>query len=130
MPVTFGLSHIAMKVSDLDRAVSFYESAFGAREYYRDDTSAQVLGPGPTDVIAFELAPDGAGQAGGLMHFGLRLAGPEHIDAVIARAVAAGGRLAERGDFGDNQPFAFILDPDGYEIELWHENTAHHAPDQ
>jgi catechol 2,3-dioxygenase-like lactoylglutathione lyase family enzyme len=124
---TFGLSHIALKVADLDRAVAFYEAAFGAREYFRDGRSAQVLGPGPTDVIAFELLPEGAGQAGGVMHFGMRLTGPERLDEVIDRVVSAGGTVLSRGDFGDNQPFAFVRDPDGYEIELWHENTPHHA---
>lgn len=127
MSATFGLSHVAMKVADLDRAVRFYEAAFGCREYYRDAASAQVLGPGPTDVIAFELMPEGAGAGGGLIHFGLRLTGPERIDEAVARAVAAGATIASRGDFGDDQPYAFLRDPDGYEIELWHENTPHHA---
>jgi len=124
----FGLSHIALRVTDLDRAVAFYESAFGARQYFRDERSAQVLGPGPADVIAFELSPEGAGQAGGVMHFGMRLTGPERLDEVIERVVGAGGRVASRGDFGNNQPYAFIHDPDGYEIEIWHENTPHHSP--
>lgn len=128
MPATFGLSHIAMKVADLDRAVGFYERAFGVRQYVRDAHTAQVLGPGPTDVIAFELMPDGAGAEGGLIHFGLRLTGPEPLDAVLCDVVAAGGTVIERGDFGGDQPFAFVRDPDGYVIELWHENTPHHAP--
>ncbi len=126
MAATFGLSHIAMKVSDLDRAVRFYEQAFGAKQYVRHAHTAQVLGPGPTDVMAFELAPGDAARPGGLIHFGLRLTGPDALDGVIERVLAAGGTLKERGDFGDNQPYAFVLDPDGYEIEIWHENTPHH----
>jgi catechol 2,3-dioxygenase len=124
-PATFGISHIALKVADLDRAVAFYCSAFGTRQYFRSATSAQVLGPGPTDVLAFELMPEGAGQPGGVIHFGLRLTGPERLDEVLDRVLAAGGVLLQRGDFGDHQPFAFVRDPDGYEIELWHENTPH-----
>ena len=126
MAETFGISHIAMKVSDLDRAVRFYEQAFGAKQYFWAEHSAQVLGPGPTDVIAFELDPKGAAKAGGLIHFGLRLADPNLLDGVLERVIAAGGTLKERGDFGDNQPYAFVFDPEGYEIEIWHENTPHH----
>jgi catechol 2,3-dioxygenase-like lactoylglutathione lyase family enzyme len=129
MSATFGISHIAMKVSDLDRAVRFYEEAFGTRPYFRGERTAQVLGPGPTDVIAFELLPGGAAEAGGLIHFGLRLTSPEALDGVLRRVLSAGGVLRERGDFGDNQPYAFILDPEGYEIEIWYENTPHHFPD-
>jgi len=128
-PPTFGLSHIALKVADLDRAVAFYEAAFGAKQYFRDARTAQVIGPGPADVIAFELMPEGAGQAGGVIHFGLRLTGPDRLDEVIDSVVAAGGTVLSHGDFGHNQPFAFIRDPDGYEIEIWHENTPHHRPE-
>jgi catechol 2,3-dioxygenase-like lactoylglutathione lyase family enzyme len=126
MPPTFGISHIAMKVADLDRAVQFYEQAFGVRQYFRNETTAQVLGPGPADVMAFELDPDGAGRAGGLIHFGLRLTSPDALDGVVEAVLAAGGRIKERGDFGAGQPYAFVFDPDGYEIEIWHEHTPHH----
>ena len=118
----YGISHIALQVADLDRAVRFYESAFGVRQYFRDAVTAQVLGPGPADVIAFELAPASA-QRGGILHFGFRLTGPDRLDEVLERVTAAGGTIKERGDFGSGQPYAFILDPDGYEIEIWHENT-------
>ena len=46
----------------------------------------------------------------------------------MAARLIRGGTVVSRGDFGDNQPFAFIKDPDGYEIELWHENTPLHTP--
>lgn len=121
----FGLSHIALKVADLDRAVAFYSSAFGARQYVRSASTAQMRGPGPTDVMAFELMPEGAGQPGGVIHFGMRLTSPERLDEVLERVIAAGATIIKRGDFGDNQPFAFVRDPDGYEIEIWHENTPH-----
>ena len=122
-----GLTHLALAVRDLDRSVGFYGRAFGTREYYRDEASAQVLGPGPHDVLAFELAPDKAGRAGGALHFGFRLTSPDAIDAALSAVEEAGGRIKERGDFGSGQPFAFVEDPDGYEIELWYESTPPHA---
>lgn len=106
--------------------MAFYEAAFGAKLYFRNETTAQVLRPGPTDVMAFELMPDDAGRPGGVIHFGIRLTAPDRLDGVVDRILAAGGTLIQRGDFGHNQPFAFVRDPDGYEIELWHENTPPH----
>jgi catechol 2,3-dioxygenase len=126
-PPIHGLTHIALAVRDLDRTVDFYTRAFGTREYYRDEGSAQVLGPGPWDVLAFELDPERAGKAGGAIHFGFRLVSPEACDAAVAAVEAAGGRVRERGDFGGDAPFAFVEDPDGYEIELWYESTPPHA---
>ena len=114
---------------DPTKVADFYERAFGTKQYFRNETSAQVLGPGPTDVIAFELMPQEAGQAGGVIHFGLRLTAPERLEGIIDRVVAAGGKVLQRGDFGGNQPFAFVSDPDGYEIEVWYESTPHHVPE-
>ena len=51
---THGLTHINLAVRDPDRSLRFYEQVFGVREYYRDQNSIQVQGPGSQDVIAFE----------------------------------------------------------------------------
>ncbi len=118
---THGLSHIALAVADPERSLRFYRSVFGVREYFRDETTIQVLGPGPHDVIAFEKRPASAGTAGGIIHFGFRLTRPEDIDAAIATVEAAGGTLTSQGSFGVGLPYAFVRDPDGYEIEIWFE---------
>ena len=118
---THGLSHIALSVSDLDRAVDFYRTVFGVREYFRDDSTVQVLGPGPQDVIAFEKRPASAGVSGGIIHFGFRLTRPDDIDAAVAAVTAAGGTVVSQGSFAPGLPYAFVRDPDGYEIEIWFE---------
>ena len=51
---THGLTHISLSVRDPEVSLAFYSRLFGVREYYRDQNSIQVLGPGPHDVIAFE----------------------------------------------------------------------------
>ena len=118
---THGLSHVALAVLDPDRSLAFYQSVFGVREYFRDDSTIQVLGPGQYDVLAFEKRPAGAGVPGGIIHFGFRLTRPEDIDAAVSAVESAGGTLTSRGEFGPGLPYAFVRDPDGYEIEIWFE---------
>jgi catechol 2,3-dioxygenase-like lactoylglutathione lyase family enzyme len=124
---THGLSHIALCVVDPDRALSFYRSVFGVREYFRDESTIQALGPGQHDVIAFEKRPANAGMAGGIIHFGFRLTRPEDIVAAVAAVEAAGGTILSQGSFGPGLPYAFVRDPDGYEIEIWFERAAFDA---
>jgi catechol 2,3-dioxygenase-like lactoylglutathione lyase family enzyme len=125
MVKTHGLTHIALCVVDPDRALAFYRSVFGVREYFRDASTIQALGPGPHDVIAFEKRPADAGSAGGIIHFGFRLTRPDDIDGAVAAVQAAGGTVLSRGSFGPGLPYAFVRDPDGYEIEIWFEPAAH-----
>jgi len=33
----------------------------------------------------------------------------------------AGGTAISRGEFAPGLPYAFVTDPDGYEIEIWFE---------
>ena len=121
MVKTHGLSHIALSVADLDRSLAFYVAVFGVREYVRNESTIQVLGPGPHDVIAFEKRRQGAGVPGGIIHFGFRLTRPEDIDAAVAAVEGAGGTISSRGEFAPGLPYAFVRDPDGYEIEIWFE---------
>lgn len=118
---THGLTHISLAVRDLDRTLRFYTQVFGVREYFRDETSIQVQGPGPHDIIAFEQNPDDAGADGGIAHFGFRLMTPADIDLAIAEVQRAGGTVLRRGEFAPGYPFVYVEDPDGYEIEIWYE---------
>jgi catechol 2,3-dioxygenase-like lactoylglutathione lyase family enzyme len=118
---THGLSHINLAVRDPERSLAFYSQVFGVKEYYRDGSQVQVQGPGLHDVLAFERNPRAAGKPGGIGHFGFRLLDPADIDAAVDAARKAGGRLLRRGSFGPGLPFAYLADPDGYEIEIWFE---------
>ena len=118
---THGLTHISLAVRDPDRSLRFYAAVFGAEEYYRDDTSIQAKGPSGLDVLAFERDADAAGKVGGIQHFGFRLIDPIDIDEAVTTAVEAGGTLLRRGEFAPGFPFAYVADPDGYELEIWFE---------
>ena len=119
--LTHGLTHISLAVRDPEISLRFYEQVFGVKEYYRDNQSIQVIGPGEKDVLAFEKNASLAGKPGGISHFGFRLTSPDDIDAAVKCVMSAGGEIVSQGEFAAGFPFAFVKDPDGYEIEIWFE---------
>jgi len=121
MVKTFGLTHVAVAVRDIDRASRFYQSVLGAIEVYRQVGFVQLQTPGTRDVLVFEINPKLAGKAGGVAHFGFRLQDPNDIDAAARAVVDAGGAIKEQGEFVPGEPYLFATDPDGYEIEIWFE---------
>ena len=118
---TFGLTHIAVGVRDVDRSSAFYRQVFGCVEVYRQDGFVQLQTPGARDVIVLEEQPDRAGHTGGVAHFGFRLQDPADIDGAADAVVRAGGTIKEQGEFVPGEPYLFAVDPDGYEIEIWYE---------
>jgi catechol 2,3-dioxygenase-like lactoylglutathione lyase family enzyme len=121
MVETHGLTHISLAVGDPQRSLDFYAQVFGVREYFRDEGQIQVQGPGPFDVLAFERNPAKAGQRAGIDHFGFRLKRAQDIALAVDEVLRAGGTLLRRGEFAPGLPFAYVADPDGYEIEIWFE---------
>ncbi len=117
---THGLNHISLSVRDPDASLAFYSALFGVREYYRDEGTIQALGPGEHDVLVFERRPQ-HGVRGGIHHFGFRLVSPGDIDAAVEEAERAGGTVLRRGEHCPGQPYLYVADPDGYEIEIWYE---------
>lgn len=117
---TYGLTHVALAVQDLDRSAQFYHRVLGAVEVYRDAGFVQIQTPGSRDAIVLERKPD-AGKLGGIIHFGFRLIDPADIDAAAAAVVEAGGTILDKGEFCPGEPYLFARDPDGYEIEIWFE---------
>jgi catechol 2,3-dioxygenase-like lactoylglutathione lyase family enzyme len=118
---TFGLTHLAISVADVDRSSRFYQQVFGCVEVYRQEGFAQLQTPGTRDVLVLEARPDRAGAPGGIVHFGFRLTKPEDIEAARAAVESAGGLVREQGEFVPGEPYLFALDPDGYEFEIWYE---------
>lgn len=118
---TYGLTHVALAVKDVDRASAFYCSVFGAVEVYRQNGFVQLQTPGARDVIVLEQNAKGAGKSGGIAHFGFRLQNPRDIGAAARAVQKAGGRIKDQGEFVPGEPYLFASDPDGYEIEIWFE---------
>ena len=121
------LSLVTLGVSDLPRAVRFYE-ALGWKP--GNDVEAQDVAffQGPGTVIALwhrdELAKDSAvedpgGWGGVTLAYNTR--SPEEVDAVIAQAEAAGAKIGRPGGetFWGGYSGIFI-DPDGHPWEVAH----------
>ena len=118
---TYGLTHAALAVRDVERSLRFYRSVFGAVKVYGDDTFLQMQTPGTRDVLVFEKKAKRAGKSGGVMHLGFRLTNPRDIKRAAREVQRAGGTIREQGEFVPGEPYLYATDPDGYKIEIWFE---------
>ncbi len=118
---TSGLTHIHLMVRDIQHSLDFYQKVFGMKVKFRAGDGLVFLNtPGSNDLIALHQAEvhEPTGSSGGILHFGFQLDKNADLESAIAEVVAAGGVLKKRGEFTPEIPFAYVADPDGYEIEL------------
>jgi len=119
---TYGLTHLAIVVKDLNKTKSFYTKVFDMEVMYDTEDFLQLTTPGCHDVLVFEknekVIADGSG---GIIHFGFRLRSAGQIDEVLKKIKEAGARIKDQGEFVPGSPYVFFEDPDGYEVEVWYE---------
>jgi len=118
---TCGLTHIHLVVKDIQRSLDFYKTVFGMEvKFWAGDGLVFLNTPGSHDLIALHQAEGDqpAGSSGGILHFGFELDNKADLETAISEVIAAGGALKKRGEFTPGMPFAYVADPDGYEIEL------------
>jgi catechol 2,3-dioxygenase-like lactoylglutathione lyase family enzyme len=118
---TRGLTHLALKVKDAERAFAFYRDVFGVVAVYRERGFIQAQTPGAWDVLVFEEQPGTVGGSGSIAHFGFRLVDPRDVDEAARAVESAGGQVVRRGEFVPGEPYLFCRDPDGYDLEIWYE---------
>ena len=108
--------HIGLHVKDLDRAQRFYRAALEPLGLVADDSGT---GFGPKGAPALWLHING--QAAGGTHVALRAADRRAVDRFHAQGLKAGGRdngaPGLRADYSPTYYAAFLIDPDGNNIE-------------
>jgi lactoylglutathione lyase len=115
--------HVGLRVADLERSIAFYTSV---GYEVLGDVPATELGtltmlklPGD-EFVSLELVHDpdhGRVEAGGFSHLVIQVEG---MQATVARLAARGIQTEEPGSPDGSPDFwtAWVIDPDGYRIEL------------
>ena len=116
------IDHLALDVSDIARSRAFYAAALAPLGYTvvaeeRDGEATVVMfGIGKPEFVIADKERPGQGN-----HVAFRAETRAQVDAFHAAALAVGGRdngppgLRER--YGPTYYAAFVLDPDGFNIE-------------
>ena len=123
------IDHIGFPVSDYARAVAFYTKALAPLGYgIVMEVTQQQTGHAPAAGFGADGKPDfwigGEGGEGGLnkpLHVAILAKDRATVDAFHREAIAAGGRdngaPGIRAHYHPHYYGAFVLDPDGHNIE-------------
>ena len=122
--MTIEIDHMSLSVSDYDKSKKFYVAALRplrggvVMEFPMDGGATAGLGP---DGKPFLWISGGSGLIQHV-HLALRAENRAQVDAFYAAAIAAGGRdngpPGLRPHYHKNYYAAFVLDPDGHNIEV------------
>jgi catechol 2,3-dioxygenase-like lactoylglutathione lyase family enzyme len=123
------LDHLSLGVTDLERAIRFYDAALGALGLLRVWTYEHAAGydpTGPDEKLAIIADPQ-ARPAGAGAHLALTARDRAAVDAFHRAALANGGTdegaPGLRPRYGSGYYAAFVRDPDGNKLE-----AVHHGP--
>jgi catechol 2,3-dioxygenase-like lactoylglutathione lyase family enzyme len=112
--------HIGLKVRDFATSVAFYESILAPLGHVAGSTGPGYAGFGPADAPALWIY-QGAGQRLAGAHVALRAPDRAAVDRFHVYGLAAGGRdngaPGLRPDYGPTYYAAFLLDPEGNNVE-------------
>ena len=124
------LDHVILTVSDFSRSAAFYTKVLkplgitGTMDYKGEGDHPDLKGFG-RQVGAFFWLKDGKADSRAV-HIGLVAKDHAEVDAFYKAAVAAGAEIKEEPRvFHEYYPgyyATWILDPDGYEIEVVHKS--------
>lgn len=120
------IDHIALQVNDLKRSQTFYDNALAPLGYKRLMESPQenregVLIRGWSDSMETDLWISEGLRNEPRLHLAFRAENHDQVDRFYRAALAAGGtdngKPGLRPEYHPNYYGAFVLDPDGHNIE-------------
>ncbi|RKQ70233.1 VOC family protein [Oceanibaculum indicum] len=117
------LGHLSFGVTDLDRAITFYDpvmAALGHVRLWQNERGAGYGPPGGNDRLALFLRP-GAHPPGEGFHLAFRAESQAAVDAFHKAALAHGGAdlgaPGLRPHYSPTYYAAFVTDPEGWKLE-------------
>jgi len=112
--------HIGLKVADLEASVRFYSAALGALGHVVGSRGEGYAGIGPKDAPGLWLYGSKAAHGPGT-HVAFSAADRGAVDRFYAAGLKAGGRdngkPGLRTDYSPTYYAAFLIDPDGNNVE-------------
>jgi catechol 2,3-dioxygenase-like lactoylglutathione lyase family enzyme len=116
------IDHLTIGVSDLERSRRFYAQALaplGFEELGPWNDQRRDISFGTKDADDFVISEEY--EPGGQVHVAFAADNAEQVDAFHVAAVAAGGTdngaPGPRAEYSEGYYSAFVLDPDGHNIE-------------
>src|SRR3990172_1834519 len=93
-----GLRHLALRVTDIEKARSFYQGLFGMKTVWEPDPENVYLSSGQDNLALHqipnaELAQYRQGQGQFLDHFGFLVEKPEQVEKIFKEMEKAGARI-------------------------------------
>ena len=119
------LDHVHLRVADLERSKQFYRAVLQA-------LGLDIIGEGPGFFHADELFVSDDAQPGGPVHLAFQADGSESVQRFHEAGLEAGGR--DNGPPGPRSYHpgyysAYLLDPDGNNIEAVYHGPAERSVD-
>lgn len=115
------IDHIGLHVSDIERSRNFYIQALKPLEIELVMEVQGRVALGRDQKPEFWLAPAGDGQINAPLHLAFRARSRAQVDEFYRAAIAAGAAdnspPGPRPIYHENYYGAFVLDPDGHNIE-------------
>ena|SRR5262252_3593603 len=122
------IEHVSLRCSDSRASRAFYEQALAPLGYSVDREYGDAFGFAHRGRHDFWVTE---GEVGTPTHLAFQADAPAAVDAFYKAALAAGGR--DKGPPGPRKEYgyaAFVLDPDGHNIEavIWDEELKKKKP--